>query len=55
MPHIKDWVEPLMVVPALYLGVLDSSRMAGCFQCFSKVLHCSWWSQKALEGPGRLW
>ena len=34
MPHIEEWVEPLMVAPALCLGVLDSSRIARHFQVF---------------------
>ena len=36
MPHIENWVEPLMADPALCLGVLDGSRIARCFQVFQQ-------------------
>ena len=62
MPHIEDWVGPLMVAPALCLGVLDSSRMARHFQVFLQgttlllvVPVGSEGSRKALEGSRRLW
>ena len=69
MPHIEDWVEPLMVAPALCLGVLDSSRMgqtfpgvparfctaSGDFRRLWRVLEGSGEFWKALEGPSRLW
>ena len=61
MPHIKDWVEPLMAAPALCLDALDNSRIAGCFQVFQQVSTLllvvpegSGWSQKALVSSGRL-
>ena len=34
VPHIEDWVEPLIVAPALGLDVLDGSRIARHFQVF---------------------
>ena len=65
MPSIEDWVEPLMVAPALCLGVLDSSRMAGCFQVFQVfqqgptllpvVLEGSRGFWTAVEGSGWVW
>ena len=62
MPHIEDWVEPLMVAPALCLGVLDGSRIAGHFQVFQQgpalllvVPEGSGGSWKGLKGLRELW
>ena len=55
MPDIKDWVEPLMAAPALCLGVLDGSRIAGYFQDFQVFWQGLTLLLVVLEGSRRLW